>query len=272
MDPVTTSLYGLFLFFALGVISLLVLTGIFFLIKAMQNKKTNLIFLSVSFLLVATGFIVNFCMRFIFKLEGEMGNIAQEPFLVGGFTFFVIFTNTTFYKSKMKKANMILLITIVLGVFQLIWINSFPHIEINREFHYYFRVSLDYPYAFITFNWLSYSCYLTYKRLKNMDIEPWIKARYRLVAISSFMISFYQVPEFFQPKGIRWGTPDDPLSLAIFGVTTILMMVYIVVFSLAWFMPKRLKRYFNKDYTREDDKDCNEKVLIDYLKKKLKEK
>ncbi|MBN1801824.1 MAG: hypothetical protein JW891_09980 [Candidatus Lokiarchaeota archaeon] len=272
MDPLTNILYTMFLFFALGVISLLVITGIFFLFKAKQNRMTNLIFLGLSFLLVATGFIVNFYTKIILKLEGGFGNIIQEPFLVGGFTFFVLFTNSTFYKNRMKLAKIILIIVIILGSFQISMISVFGPIEIERGFEYYLRVSLDFPYALITFNWLSYSCYCTYKRIINMDIEPWIKMRYKLVAISSIIVSFYQFPEFFQPKGFRWGTPNDPVSLSIFGITTTLMMAYIVIFSIAWFMPKRLKHYFNRNYVREEEKECKEEDLLNYLKKKFKEK
>lgn len=222
---------------------------------------TNLLVLAISFLSVAIGFIGNF----VFKLTG----VFQEYFIFIGFVSFVYFTNMTFHRNKMKVGNLVLILVIILGIIQLVLFNLYSSIEIKRGFHYYLRVSLDFPYTFIVFNWLTISCYSAYNRLKKIDIEPWIKVRYKLIAISSFILSFHNIPEFFQPKNIRWGNPSDPISLIIFGITTILMMVYAIMFSISWFMPKWLKKYFNKDYKSPIEKEYSEEELMNLIKEQI---
>jgi hypothetical protein len=240
---------------------MLFLTGIFFLVKAKQNKMKNLAILGISFISIPIGFIGHF----IFKLT----SIFQEYFVFLGFSLFVLFTNLTFYKNQMKKANLVLILVIILGITQILFFHMFYAIEIKRNLQYYLRVSLDLPYTLLVFNWLAYSCYSTYIRIKKQNIEPWIKTRYKLLAISSFIMSFHNIPEFFQPKDIRWGNPNDPISLAIFGITAIMAIVYVTIFAISWFMPKRLKNYLNKGYKLEREKEYTEDELIELIKNQL---
>jgi hypothetical protein len=237
------------------------MTGIFFLVKGKQNNMKNLMVLGIGFIAIPVGFVG----RFVFNLTP----IFQEYFVFIGFVSLVIFTNLTFYKNRMKKANLILVIVIILGIVQLILFHMFYEIEINRDFEYYLRVSLDLPYNLLVFNWLAYSCYSAYKRLIDQDIEPWIKFRYKLIAIFSFILSFINVPEFFQPENVRWGTPSDPISLIIFGITAIMAIIYAIGFSLSWFMPKWLRNYYNKGYKRELEKEYTEDELMSLIKNQI---
>lgn len=260
-------MYGVFLIFLVGSISLLIITGLYILIKAKQNRRYSLFLLAGSFLSVAFGFIGNFIIK-LGPLD-ELGGPFQEYFIFIGFVSFVLFTNSTFYKKQMKKGWIILIIVLILGIIQLVLHNLIINVSIERGFPYFLRVSLDFPYTFIVFNWLTYSCYKTYKRLKNVDIEPWIKARYMLIAISSFILSFHTIPEFFQPKNIIWGDPSHPTSLLVFGITTILMMLYVIIMTISWVMPKSLKRFFNRNYSRKEDNEYTEEELMSLLKEKL---
>ena len=221
----------------------------------------NLMILGIGFIAVPIGFIGNF----IFKLTP----IFQEYFVFIGFVSAVLFTNMTFYKNHMKKANLILVIAIILGIIQIILFLMFNEIEIKRNFQYFLRVSLDLPYVFVVFNWLGFSCYSAYLRLKDQDIEPWIKVRYKLIAISSIIFSLHSIPEFFQPRDIRWGNPNDPISLIIFGITAVMAITYAIGFALSWFMPKWLKRYFNKGYERSIEKEYSEEELMNLIKSQL---
>jgi hypothetical protein len=175
----------------------------------------------------------------------------------------------TFYKNRMKKANIVLIIVIILGIIQIILFHLNYEIEIERNFQYFLRVSLDLPYILLVFNWLGYSCYIAFIRLRDQDIEPWIKVRYKLIAISSFILSLHSIPEFFQPKNIRWGNPNDPISLIIFGITAVIGITYAILFSISWFMPESLKMYFNKGFQREIDKEYTEEELMNLIKNEL---
>ncbi len=254
-------LFGIFLFFSIGSISLLIITGIFILVKSIINKMINTLLLAISFFSVAFGFIGN-----LFFNLGELGGPLQEYFIFIGFITFVIFINTTFYKKQMKIGWVILIIVVVLGINQIVMHHLFLDVAIKRGFPYFLRVSLDFPYIFIVFNWLTYSCFKAYKQLKKHDIQAWIKARYVLLAISSFILSFHNIPEFFQPKDILWVRPSNPLSLLLFGITTSLMMFYAIIVSLSWFMPRSLKRFFNRNYSRDLEEDFTEEELMKQFK------
>ena len=247
----------------LGFIIILLMTGIFFLVKGKQNNMKNLVILGFGFIAIPIGFIG----RFLFNLT----QVFQEYFVFLGFVSLVIFTNMTFYKNRMKKPNLILLIVIILGIIQIVLFHMFYEIEINRGFEYYLRVSLDLPYNLLVFNWLAFSCYSAYRRLEDQDIEPWIKARYKLVAIFSFILGFISVPEFFQPKNVMWGNPNNLISLIIFGITAVLAIIYAIGFALSWFMPKWLRSYFNKGYKRELEREYTEDELMSLIKNQLNE-
>jgi amino acid transporter len=167
----------------------------------------------------------------------------------------VIFTNQTFYKDTKSKANLVLSIVIILGIIQIIF-----HI-INESSLYYIRVSLDVPFTFIVFNWLAFSAYRVYKKIKNENIQPWIKVRYKLIIISSFIISFYSIIEFFQPSGISWGDPSHPISVIVFGLISVLAIIFSVGFSFSFLMPKFLKNYFNRNFNSLDETQFSEDEL-----------
>jgi hypothetical protein len=246
----------------LGFILILILTGIFFLVNAIKKKMKNMAVLGFGVIAIPIGFIGN--------IFFNLGGIFQETMICIGFILAVLFTNMTFYRSQMKKAYFILIIVVILGIIQIIILYLYEPFFIQRGFHHYLRRSLDLPFVLLVYNWFSYSFYRAYKRLKNQDIEPWIKARYKMLAISSFFMSFHSIPEFFLPKDVLWGDPSHPVSLIIFGIVAVMTIVYGIIFSLSWFMPKWLKRYFNRNYQREIDKEYTEDELMNLIKNQLR--
>ncbi|MBY9003266.1 MAG: hypothetical protein KGD73_04790 [Candidatus Lokiarchaeota archaeon] len=254
-------LYLVFLSFLIIFVGVLIVEGIFFVIKGINNKLINLIIIGIGFISLSLGFIGNF----VFNLNGSF----QEIFVFISFTSTTVFTNLTFYKNRKKIGLYILFSVICLGLIQLIIIFASLGGVSNI---YYLRVSLDVPYTMIVFNWMAWASYSSYKKLKNEDIQPWIKIRYKLIAIFSFIISFNNIPEFFQPKGITWGDPSNPISLAVFGAMAILAVIFSIGFGLAWLMPKWFKNRLNKGYKTIVEKDLTEQELITLIEKQLKEK
>ncbi len=244
----------------LFIVSLLVV-GIFFLIKGNQNKMKNLIVIGIGFIAMVIGFIGSF----VFNL----GFAFQEVFVFIGFVSTVIFTNMTFYKGRKSKAKVVLIVTVVLGIIQLILMTLHIYFSINT---YYFRVTLDVPYTFLVFNWMAWSSYSAYQKIKNNNIQPWIKVRYKLVAFVSFILSFNNIPEYFQPKGTTWGDPDNIISLAVFGTTAIISVIFAFGFSLAWMMPNWLKKFFNRNYQLLDEKEYTEEELMNLIREQLANK
>ena len=241
----------------------LVIMGIFLLYKGFKNRMVNIILGGIAFVSLPIGFIG----YFIFQLDP----LFQEFIIVGSFILTVIFTNMTFYKNRGIISKLVLCTAIILGLIQI----SFFFIAIYGEwtsFLYYLRVSLDFPYTFLVFNWLSYSSYAAYRLVKTKSIEPWIKIRYKMLAIFSFIFSFHNIPEFFHPLGTLWGDPNNFVSLASFGATAILVVIFSIGFSIAWIMPSRLKQFLNRNYQATKEKEFQENDLLDQIKKELSQK
>ncbi|NVM16964.1 MAG: hypothetical protein HWN80_04560 [Candidatus Lokiarchaeota archaeon] len=237
--------------------------GIFLLVKGVKNKMVNIILGSVGFISLPIGFVGNF----VFQL----GPIFQEAIIIISFILTVIFTNLTFYKNKGFLSKIALCTVILLGIIQLgfFLVSVYGVWTLNL---YYLRVALDFPYTFIVFNWLSYSSYTAYRRVKTQEIEPWIKVRYQMLAFFSLIFSFHNIPEFFQPPGTMWGDPSNIESLIVFGCTAILVVIFSLGFSIAWFMPNRLKQFLNRNYQATEEKEFQEKDLLDLIKKELEQK
>jgi hypothetical protein len=119
---------------------------------------------------------------------------------------------------------------------------------------------------------MAWSSYSAYQKIKNKNIQPWIKVRYKLVAFVSFILSFNNIPEYFQPKGTTWGDPDNIISLAVFGTTAIISVIFAFGFSLAWMMPNWLKKFFNRNYQLLDEKEYTEEELMNLIREQLANK
>jgi hypothetical protein len=223
----------------------------------------NIILGGIAFVSLPIGFIG----YFIFQLDP----LFQELTIVSSFILTVIFTNMTFYKNQGLQSKIVLCTVTILGCIQL-WFFLISIFGDWNVYLYYMRVTLDFLYTFIVFNWLSFSAYSAYKLVRSLNIDPWIKFRYKLLAIFSFVFSFHSVPEFFQPQGTMWGDPSNLTSLAVFGSTAILVVIFSLGFLIAWFMPEWLKKRINKNYQAIEDKEFQEKELLDLIKKELSKK
>ena len=257
-------LFWIFVALLMLFLSTLFTVGIFLLVKGIQRKIVDLLCLGISFTVIPIGFVGNFILNI------QSGYLFQEIFVNIGFILAVIFTNLTFHKNRKSPAKLILIVVILLAIIQLIFY-GIDAIERN-PFNYYLKVSLDLPYTFLVFNWLAWSSYSAYKIIKNQDIEPWIKVRYRLISILSFIMSFHSLPEFFQPYNTSWGSPSNIISVAVFGTTAVLTVIFSVGFFFAWIMPNWLKKYLNRNYQPVKDKELTEEELMTLIRKQLSER
>jgi hypothetical protein len=246
-------------------ITMLFFIGIFLFLRGIQTKMNNIIIAGIGFIVLPIGLIG----YFIFNL----GGFFQEFFVFIAYVSTVVFTNLTFYKRKDRGiknyTNWILFITIILGITQIILLALPVFFGVKV---YYLRVSLDVVYSFMVFNWLAWAAFQSFKRLKNYNIAPWVEIRYKLLAIFSFIISFNNIPEFFQPIGTTWGDSDNIISLFVFGITAILAVSFSIGFFVAWIMPNWLKKRINKNYIPTEDKEYSEEELMRLIKSEMDEK
>ena len=250
------------IFFGIFIITLLI-NSIFFLIKGFKNRMYNIIIIGFGFAILSLGFISNLVLN--------LGQLFQEFSIFISFILLVIFTNLTFHKNRGFIPNIVLISVIILGLVQ-IGFFIYSIVGTWTLSLYYLRVWLDLPYTFLTFNWLAYSSFSSYLLMKSQKVNPWIKMRYKMVAIFSFIFSFSNIPEFFQPPGTTWAESDNVVSLLVFGITTMLVIVFSLGFALAWIMPTSFKKFLDRNYEIDEEVEYQERELIDLIKKQLSQK
>lgn len=252
-------LYSLFLTFFFVFIGTLFVVGLFLLYRAILTKLNNLIYMGLAFILIAFGIVSNL----IFSL----GDIFQQCFILVSYVLVIIFVNMTFHKNRNTHSKFILIFVASLGIV-VILLRVLRVIE-NTPLNYYLNVSLDVVYNLLTFNWMAYSSYSAYKLIKSQNIQPWIKIRYKMISIFSFILSLNVIPQLFQPWDIMWGDPSNTISLLVFGAMASNTIFFSIGFSLAWIMPQGLKKIINKDYQSIEEESFSEEELINLIKREL---
>ena len=236
--------------------------GLFLLIRGYQRKLNNIITMGLAFLAMTLGFLMQF-------LITEHGFLIREILSLTGFTFIIVFTNMTFYRHKAHLGNFILAIGILLAINQFIFQLFVDYIAPDNVFIHYTKIVLDLPFNILVFNWMAVAALYSYIKLRDEQIAPWIKTRYKLIALSSFIMSFHSIPEFFQPFEIPMGDPSNLMSLIVLGFISTISIVFVTLFGLAWIMPNWLKNVLNRGYTPLEEESYSENELMDLIKNQL---
>ena len=236
------------------------IVGIFFIYKAFQKKARNFYCIGATWLFFAIGQIMNQ----LFAVPVEIYTI----FTKFGFLLAVPFTNITFHKGRKSFLPKLILI-FAIGLTIITW--YFDSIRYNSEMFYYLSRSFDFIHFSIITDWLAISCYLAYKNIRKLKIAPWIKVRYKLVYISSPLFSLVYLLLIFYPFNLKFGNISTPQSFLIYSITSIIILAYGILFTLAWLMPKQLKDYFNRkeNYVLTEDEEYTEDELIELIKREL---
>jgi len=250
-------MYYLFIILFLLFIITLTITGIFLLIRSYQLKMRNLLYLGTGFIFIPIGFIGSAFIEHGWRI------FFEEIFVSSGFILGTCFTNSTFHKIRKSPARLILIFVISLAIVQIIF--SISKSIDKTPLIFYMSAAFDLIFTILTFNWIAWSSYSAYKRVHDKDIMPWIKFRYKIIAITSFILSLHVIPEFFTP----WNMPFIDHNNFAFGITAIMAIIFGVGMFLAWIMPDSLKNYLNKGYKSLEDKEFTEEELMDMVKKEL---
>jgi hypothetical protein len=227
-------------------------------------KKTNfknLFGLAMFFLLFGTQFFLGFFnILIIYALISELAVI-----------FLLFFIKSTFYKESKMSFRIVLIITIILNIIDttLRLLFSFkipPTSPINplEIPYYYLLVATVSIQLTISIFWLSYAELSMFKRIIKYNLEPWVKKRYLILGFSS---AFFLLNGFILPL-----LPiEGAYEILPF---TIIVAISIFVFSIGnligWVMPKKLKKYLNRNYVKTSDEVLSEKDLIDKINQQLK--
>ncbi len=245
-------------------IVLQLVVAIFLLKKMLKTKRYNLVPL-ILFLIISSlriFFIVIIPSLFpIYLLLIQFPNILL-----------IIFTKLTFYKYKKSPFTILLLILIIVRsidfIIRLNFNISIPMTYALNEsdliFYYYILFSITISFL-LSHGWLGIISLRYYRSLKSENIEPWIKKRYYLISISSLAYALSIFIYYFIPHNVIgiYAFPNNIFSYIILGFT----IFYSLCTFVAWVMPKKLKRYFNKDFQIIEEKELTEEELLERINK-----
>jgi len=240
------------------------LLGIFLLIRAYQVKFNNLYSIGIGFVIIFVGLFGNLVLGY--------GSSVQDIFITIGYFFIGLFTYLTFHKQKVDYSSKLILYLIVIISFARILFIIARTIYVGPTTFYFLLVTIN-CHTFLVFFWLGWSSFSTYKRLRDHEIAPWIKMRYKIISVVSFFFPFHAISFFLIPWYSDWADPSNLLSFIQFAVTVILSLIFIIGMIIAWVIPKKLKNYLNrkKGYKPSEDRDLSENELMKLAQDQLQE-
>ena len=111
--------------------------------------------------------------------------------------------------------------------------------------------------------WYFISAREAYLRLRsNNNVEPWIKMRFKTIMLYSMC---------FLLMGISFALgPLVPIEITT-GITVPLFLIFITLLVeaigefLAWYMPDKLKNYYNRRFSVEETKELSEEEIMKQL-------
>ncbi|MHA2338344.1 MAG: hypothetical protein ACXACX_13640 [Candidatus Hodarchaeales archaeon] len=260
MDP--TAILALFTVLIWLILIQNLLLGIFLFTKAYQAKFNNLYLFGMGFVIIVVGLFGNLVLGF--------GTSVLDIFVAVGFFLFALFTYLTFHKEKVDYRPKLILYSLLIITFLRILFNITRTIYISPTTFYLLLASIN-CHTFLVFFWLGLSSFSTYKRLRDHEIAPWIKIRYKILSFISFFYPFQEILKFFIPWNSDWADPSNLLSFIQFFVNVIFSLVFIMGMILAWIIPKKLKIFLNhkKGYIASEDRDISEDELMKLISDQL---
>ena len=250
-----------------GTIMLLIslINGIYLLWRITKTKLLHIAWLSAFFLIT----VIEFIFRMAYAAEHETG-------IVGGFTvvyysinivsylFLIIFVKNTFYLHRKSPFLVLIGTTIIAKI--IYTISSIMYtIEFNLQLRHVSMGCSTYIIAFSSL-WLVYSSLSFYWSIKNKEIQDWIKKRYLIVGIAAIFLAAQSIPTALTPYQ---ATLEDPFLAVLSIVHVILNVIFAILNSIAWIMPKRVKQYLNRGSQLKEEKEFTEKELLEIISQQL---
>ena len=241
--------------------------AILLLLKTLKQKKMLSLWL-------LTGFSFNVVLNYLFYMLGNLrGVLSPIEFSISTFTgimLMILFTKETFFKDVKNKAFWsIILITTVLFIVNLITKLLTPY---QTDILCYGMVNYSHA-VFSTlgafwFGWVSLRQYRSYKTQR---IEPWIMRRYQIGGIAAISLGIIGAKNTFNYLAYVFGSIENPMRLFT-TINLILTAVFTILFLIgsifAWLMPQKLRKWFNRGYKKEDEKEMSEEEILRVFKER----
>jgi len=140
---------------------------------------------------------------------------------------------------------------------------------------YYIGIILNIIVVSTVYGWFSWSSNSSYKIIKYRDIEPWIKARYKLTTFYSFINILRPIGQVIRPWNYETAGCKDLACLLGTFLSAIIVVISAIALGLTWVMPSKFKKYLNRNYkpSKENQYEKGEmNEIIKYLGDILSEK
>ncbi|TFG18213.1 MAG: hypothetical protein EU531_00870 [Promethearchaeota archaeon] len=238
-------------------------TGFFLLYRLFKTKLYNLFGLAMFFILYGIQMTGEFFPFGVFRY------ILPQLCLL----FLIFFVKYTFYKdSKSKIPLLVLLIFISSRILEVVYVIIYDFqlplkntisIELIPSFYIYITILVI--EISVPMFWLGYKALITYNNLKNHDIQPWIKKRYQIIAVSAFFLGLSSYANYFLPY--EGGYEAVNPIVFIFIASALLIFSFGNLFG--WIMPNWLKSFFNRNYKAKEEETLSERELMDMIERKI---
>jgi hypothetical protein len=138
-------------------------------------------------------------------------------------------------------------------------------VELSAELYLIVQGTTTYIISISSF-WLSFASLSAYYKIKKSEISPWVKKRYLIVGISSIFLAAQSFPIILFPYRASF---ESPLMATITILIVFLNIIFAILSLIAWVMPKKLKDYFNRNFTKFEDEKISEEQLLERIKSQI---
>lgn len=246
-------LFRVFMIVFLGII---LIVGIFLVVRAYKIRAVGFYFAGIAWLLMVFAQILNQ----LFHVDVMIYAIFSKA----SFVSLVIFTNLIFHKDKKSYLPKIILISvIILGI--VAW--YFDSVRSSSQSSYHLSRAFDFIQGSISLDWLAISCYISFKNFKKLNISPWVLVRYKIMYIISPIFTLIYLILIFHPYDLPFGDTSTTVGVVTYGLTALLSISFSVAFAVAWIMPNRIKSYFNRGFAPLHEGEITEEELMNLIRK-----
>jgi hypothetical protein len=252
-----------YIFLVVIVLSLCI--AILLLLKTLKQKKMLSLWL-------LTAFSFNVAVNYLFYLLGNLRDVLSPiEFSISTYTgimLMTLFTKETFFKDVKNRMFWIInIVTTILFTINIITKLLTPY---QNDILYYGVVNYTHA-VFSTLGafWFAWVSLKQYKFFKTQRIEPWIKKRYQIGGIAAISLGIIGAKNTFNFLAYALGSFENPMRLFTtlnLILTAIFTVIFLVGSIIAWLMPQKLRKWFNRGYTKEEEKEMSEEEILREIK------
>lgn len=246
-------------------VSINLFIGSYLLIRIRKTGLSNIYWLSFYFFSTVMEFVVR--MVYIAGRPSVGVNFISIIYyvynLTGHFSL-IFFVKFTFYAER-KSAFSIVLVSVIIAKICYIVTFIITRITLSAEMNDIVQGFASFI-LFYTSVWLSFASFSAFHKIKKSNIQPWVKKRYLIVGISAIFLASQSIPTIMVPFQVSF---ESPLMATLTILITTLNIIFAVLSLIAWVMPKKLKEYFNRNYSKLEDEELSEEQLLAQVKLQL---